>query len=275
MDYRGIDAEARGKVRMFKQKLDKDYVAIRAFYTTALDTEFVRDFVLKKGKGRQRVFDRINQFLLAHRARPAALRLDGKKPMAAWAFLRPCEAVLADPEDPRDTQDAVSVNYLFIGWAPHRPGFIFKYANLWSLEVTDHTLGRYFQRTRDNDLSTAIFRLHDGILNINQDDLTMKPDDPFHIRIGEHTWCAELRVTNDDKDECGEKLVHAIVRTYMDFDSLSPRREIKLVVPKPQAVGSRLGDHLLMLPPFRRLDKQRGVLVYNNLPTLLNLGAAS
>jgi hypothetical protein len=54
-----IDAQARGRRRVYKQKLAADYAVFDATWRS-FNRSQVEDFMLKNGKGRRRIFDRIN-----------------------------------------------------------------------------------------------------------------------------------------------------------------------------------------------------------------------
>jgi len=153
-----IDAQARGRRRVYKQKLAADYAVFDATWRS-LNRSQVEDFMLKNGKGRRRIFDRINAAVTRCGGRLEALRRDGKPPLALWAILKPRDAVSVDPDHKRDDQDCVAVNCFAVGWQPEHPDGLID-EGLWTLEITDHALGRCLQRTPGIDLTAAIFELH-------------------------------------------------------------------------------------------------------------------
>jgi hypothetical protein len=245
-----IDAQARGRRRFYKHKLAADYSAFDAIWKSITTTQ-VGDFMLKSAKGRRRVFDRINAAVTRCGARLEALRLDGRRPLALWAILKPRGAVSVDPEEPRDGQSCVCVNYFAAGWRPDTPGGCVS-EGLWSFEMTDHALGRCLQRTPGVDLTAAIFAAHHAVLNVDSRDLPQEAAIPFRLRVGPATWMCEIRVGYDISSN--DREVRIVVRNYLEFDQLSPRQESELMIePRPQANGFRLGDAWLMPCPFRRL----------------------
>src|SRR5215467_200773 len=93
-----IDAQARGRRRVYKQKLAADYAAFDAIWKSLAASTQISDFMYKSGKGRRRIFDRINAAVTRCGGRLEALRLDGKHPLALWAILRPGATVTLDPD---------------------------------------------------------------------------------------------------------------------------------------------------------------------------------
>ena len=258
-----IDAQARGRRRLFKHKLAADYGAFEAIWKS-ITVARMEDFMLKRGKGRRRVFDCINAAVTRHGARLEALRLD-KQPVALWAILKPRIAVALDADHPRDDQDCVCVNYFAAGWRPDSPGGCVS-EGLWSAEVTDHALGRCLQRTPGVDLTEAIFAVHHAMLNVDARDLPQSPERaiPFRLRVGPATWMCEIRIGYDiSSNGYG---AHIVVRNYLEFDQLSPRQETEpMIEPRPQANAFRLGDGWLMPHPFRRLRRD-GALMFTDGP---------
>jgi hypothetical protein len=110
-----IGFEARGRLRELNKGLDADYRRLDATYRAMGG---MADFVRKTGKGPQRIFDRWNDAFRGAGAHLEEMRLDGKEPVALWSILRPRDAVLANPDHPRDEQDCVCVNYVALGALP-------------------------------------------------------------------------------------------------------------------------------------------------------------
>jgi hypothetical protein len=109
-----ISAEARGKLRRWRQQLAADYREIERVYQAIPSTTTLADFMRKRGLGRRRAFDRINTALCRHGARLMALRLEGKQPVAVWAVLKPDIAVRAPHRRPRRLESGTQ------GWAGGR-----------------------------------------------------------------------------------------------------------------------------------------------------------
>jgi hypothetical protein len=232
-----INAEARGCLRAFKRRLVTDYVGIDQIYKS-ITNGTICDFMLKKGAGRKRVFDRINGALLKHGARLERSRLSGKQPFAVWSILKPREAVNCCSKLQRDLQDCVCVNYFSIGWSPTVVGAM---EGLWSIEITDHALGRFFQRNPFGDLRSAILATHRDVIRLAHDVLELKR---FRLRAGDHVWECEVRAGEDISLQ-NELTVHLLIRTYLHFDQISPHQERAVIV----AEGD---DNYYLAPaPFR------------------------
>jgi hypothetical protein len=182
------------------------------------------------------VFARINAALSRHGAQLAAARLDGKKPVAIWAVLKPDSAVRPKAKHPRDDQDCVCVNFLVIGWIPEHPrGAVME------------GLGRCLERSREGNLTEIIFATHRQLLNICDRQMRAR----FRLRVGEHVWVGEMHGGQDENHIFG---LHVLIRTYFDFDMLSAQQEAGAIMPSLKTGGYRLGDAWLLPIPFRRLD---------------------
>src|SRR5215831_13308827 len=84
-----IDAQARGRLRLYKRKLAADYAAFDAVYKSITSTR-VGDFMNKGDKGRRRIFDRIQcrRDPLRRTSRILASRSDAGNTMASDVALR-------------------------------------------------------------------------------------------------------------------------------------------------------------------------------------------
>lgn len=243
-----IDAEARGKLRQWRRLLATNYAAIDSIIRS-IKQPVVEDFMFKSGKGRRRVFDRLNAQLCRHGAQLQALRLDGKQPLALWAVLKPRRAVTVNALEQRDEQPCVCLNYLLIGATPIEPAGCMQ-EGLWSLELTEHALGRWLQRSNNDNLDAAIFAAHHAALNVDMREWLADPErTTFALRQGADVWKGDIRI-GADVSFGGMFTMHLVVRTYLAFDQLSPDQEFGLIVPRPLARDSRLGEGWLQPPPF-------------------------
>jgi hypothetical protein len=246
-----ISAEARGRRRVWRRQREAAYTAAVETLFATIKRPVVEDFMFKASVGRRRVFDRIDQQLRRHGAVLQALRLEGKSPCAIWAVLRPRSALTLNPHPdlPGDDQDCVTVNYLTLGATPDAPtGALGE--GLWTLEIKDHAIGRFFERG-DGGPDQAIFAVHDALLNVDSRDLQDRPRS-VRLRVGNDVWCGEVRAGFDVS--IADFGLHVIVRTHLGFDQLSPGQEFGLIQPRPQAGPYRLGEGWLAPPPFRTLQ---------------------
>jgi hypothetical protein len=148
-----VSIKAKGRVRQLKKQLEADYATFDAVYRRwSADDGPLLDFVKKRGKGRQRAFDRLASQMLGIGARLEGARFEGKEPVALWAILKPRGAVLVKPEHPRNQQACITLNYFAVGaLSSARSGRAGVAEGLWSLQFQIHSLGRYFDRRRVDD----------------------------------------------------------------------------------------------------------------------------
>lgn len=237
--------------------METDYASIDKVYQSSINRSIIEDFMFKKGKGRHRVFDRVNKNLCRHGARLEVSRLDGKKPVALWSVLKCRDAVLAEPDHPRDEQDCVCVNYVFIGWSQETPkGGAGE--GLWSMEFTWHSLGRYLERSSGSDLSKAILAAHDAVLKVDIREVKKKRMGPnqtkFTLHVGNDIWKCEFRFGYEVSMDEGLH-IHVVARTHLDFNQLNPDQEVGLILPLTQVNGFSLGESWLTPAPFRDLER--------------------
>src|SRR5689334_9507613 len=91
-----IDQASRRKLREFKRKLAIDSAAIDAWIAVQIiQPQTLRNFLLKKEKGRRRVFARLDAELRRLGARLQGMVLTGNRPRALWAILVPHEQSIA------------------------------------------------------------------------------------------------------------------------------------------------------------------------------------
>lgn len=227
MDFTGIDAEARGKLRVFKQGLEQRQKAIDAYIDAPATQRTIANFILRHRKGRQAPFDKLNAELEKRGAQLAGEDLGGKTPAAIWSTLRARGAVTYEP-DARDAENCVTVDFLAIGWTRHRPlGDLTQ--GVWTLELKDHALGRFYQRGGDN-LEAAIWSAHRGILCLDGRSIVQRNSPEFLFQPNRRdVWACECRLGADLLT--GRDAVHFYIRTYLAFDQVKPDKERELIRP--------------------------------------------
>jgi hypothetical protein len=110
-----ISAEARGKLRVLKQNLARQYDAVDR--TPDVMAEDIKSFAFRGSPvGRVRAFDRIATRMAQAGARLEHRQLQGKTPWALWAVLKPRGAVVvnADPAT-GEAQRCIVVEYFIVG----------------------------------------------------------------------------------------------------------------------------------------------------------------
>src|SRR3954471_5720002 len=108
-----IDAETRGRLRLWKAAQRRHYDAIgRNLFQSKVTYRAVYDMCARSSRmGRQRAFERIRLQMAAAGATLEGVRLDGREPVVGWTVLKPRDAVAVDHPDPSKQQPCVTVNY--------------------------------------------------------------------------------------------------------------------------------------------------------------------
>jgi len=135
IDYE--DAEARGRIRQWKKKLERDYLAFERGYLRLQRGDLRNlpvDLVRCGRLGRRRALDKIFT-ALGPGAKLEFSILTNPHPRAIWSIFKPRDSVIYDaPPGERESlfQDCVTVNYFAAG---AMPGMIGIAEGLWTLEV--------------------------------------------------------------------------------------------------------------------------------------------
>jgi hypothetical protein len=251
------NAEARGKLRVWKNLLHQRYQILNAVFNSPkgspLDTACID--LVKRGSrtGRRRAVDKLQQ-VLGRAAKLEKLQLDGKYPYALWSILKPRDPVTVDVSDETGlNQFCVTVNYILAGYLPHFD-MIGKAEGLWGLEVPDHALGRAVERSGLLHPETIIRDAHRNLLELPAtavalDNGGISSKHGFFVRGGAGAFRGEIRIgrevsLNDDFD------AHVFVRTWVDDARL---HDDQVILCEKGAPGARLGDCWLLPRPFRRI----------------------
>jgi hypothetical protein len=139
-----IDAETRGRRRLYKAKLSERYRRLdRAFHAPAISTDANAFSIRRNVIGRNRAFTRLATAFGGAGAVLEGVRLTGRHPMAVWAVLKPRDSMITNADDdPSLSQDCVMVNYLVAGAIPPHAsvGHAALWEGAWTLEIQDHAL---------------------------------------------------------------------------------------------------------------------------------------
>lgn len=260
------NAEVRGQLRVWKQKLARDHAAFeRVYRALAGDLRDAPVDLVKRSSraGRERALTKIQRALgpgvtleLAH--------LEGKHPHAIFSILRPRDAVVIEtPDDMPDAergslmQDCVAVNYFVAGYIPGPPEQAGGVAEgLWTLEVPDHALGRAVERSRFLHPGAIIREAHLNLLALPSSVINQRalgdPDQRGElVKAGPGAFVAHMRAAPDVSlgDAYG---VHVRVRTWLDDDML---HENQIPLREKGEPGDQLGDGWLRPVPYRRIYK--------------------
>jgi hypothetical protein len=252
-----IDAEARGRLRRWKAQLRQRYRVIDRMAAAEQMSPDVVAFALRGSPtGRQRAFARLNSNLTTAGAVLHTVRYEGRSPIAVWAILKPRTSVAIETEDPRLTQDCITVNYILVGCltanTAHRGD------GLWSLEVPDHALGRLLQRTAA-DPTAILFAAHHAAWRLHVEqvvpDHEYDPNYQFLPPAGAGAFVCSTRVGEDTS--LGTPSMHLYAHTWLAADML---HEGQVPLCDDGLPGARLGDGWLLPAMLRKVTDDNGLL---------------
>jgi hypothetical protein len=253
------NAEVRGQLRAWKQKLARDYAAFESAFCR-LDKggdlgAFLFDMVRCGRIGRQRAFEKINR-ALGSGAKLETKYLDDKPVLAIWSIFCPRSPVWsATSNTAPDTahmglsQNCVTVNCIIAG---AMPGGIGIETGLWTLGIPDHALGRAIERSRLLHPGTIIREAHTNLLNLPAQSLALnngniETERGFFVKAGAGAFRCEMQGDKDNNDEIS---VFAFARTWIDDARLY---EDQVPLCERGEPGDRLGDNWLLPRPLRRI----------------------
>jgi hypothetical protein len=275
------DAEIRGQLRQWKQRLARQYRSFdRAYCNEATLRPLIEDMIKRKSAvGRMRAFHKISQ-AFGPGVILEGLRLSGNYPIAVWSILKPRHSVLA--EDPAETpvmQDCVTVNYVLGGVQPlaviNQKAVVNACATegLWTLEIPDHALGRVVARARMTP-TEIVMEAHHNLLMLRTDQLVrdgiIDAHRQFLVRAGPGGFVCNWVVAQDSSIS-KEFAAHVYASTWLADDMLN-NNQILLV--DDGLPGHRLRDCWLLPVPMRRImltDSNKAVVAVwpPGLPELL------
>ena len=244
------DAATRGRMRQFKAELSERYSALPRPSSSGFQG-VAADFVFKSGIGRRRALAE-----LSRRLAPAHVSLEGmhlgREPVAIWAILKPREAVWIDEAD---QHGAITVNYISVH---KRDGQMRACEGMWSLEITDHTLGRAMHRRPRESPTKVILEAHHRLLRVPT--AIVSPGIRFLLPSGPGGFVCSLRV-GEDVSMNNEKTAYVYAHTWLDTDMVHGERLIIL----PDAADDdceRLGESVLLPPPMYRIGEDGLVVMW-------------
>jgi hypothetical protein len=167
------NAEVRGQLRSWKQKLARDYAAFEsAFRRLGKGGDLgalLFDMVRCGRVGRQRAFEKINR-ALGPGAKLETKHLDDKPVLAVWSIFCPRSPVwCATPDITPDaaqmglSQNCVAVNCIVAGAMPWGVGIE---QGLGAFVAPDHALGRAIERSRLLHPGAIIREAHANLLDL-------------------------------------------------------------------------------------------------------------
>jgi len=238
-----IDAAARGALRVWKARAESRRARLDKTLTCNLSLQMeISNFAVKRGTGQRRAFEKIRKALALASLQTVAFNPPAG-PLAVWAYVKPREPVNFAPNSPSEAQSGATVDYIFIG----ETGEYFNVGKgLWTIEATDHALGRLLQRSPGADLDAVLLDAHHRLLAVPVADVSGL--DEFFLPAGNGVFASQLRSGPDVST--GEESIHARCSTWLHADQL---QDSQLPVATGGA-GQHLGDVLLKPTPLRRLS---------------------
>jgi hypothetical protein len=250
VDY--ADAEARGRIRQWKKRLERNYLAFDRGYRR-LQGGDLRDLsidMVRRGRiGRLRALEKIHA-ALGPGAKLETSTLDDGDARAIWSIFKPRDSVVYDasPEEQSLLQDCVTVNYFAAG---AMPGMIGVAEGLWTLEVPDHALGRAVERSRLLHPGALIREAHLNLLDlpvevVSRSNFTDHDSPGVYIKAGSGCFAAHINVS-PDRSLNGDYTVYVRVETWLSDDQL---HEDQIPLLEKGAPGNCLGDSWLIPRPY-------------------------
>jgi hypothetical protein len=254
------DAQTRGRLRLWKQGLAKQYAKIEYALDDPALSEAIADMVKRGSRtGKERALAKIQQ-RIGSACQLEIKQLD-KWPYAVFSLLRPRGSVLIE-EDGKPTegamaQDCVTVNYIAVGCLPGKIGIA---EGLWSIEVPDHALGRAIERSEYLHPGVIVREAHRSLMALPVS-VIEHPSFSNHegrgalIKAGPGAFAAQIWAAAD-VSLGGAIGVHVRARTWLSDDQLHDDQTLL----EPGKEGERLGDVWLRPMPFRRIVREGGRL---------------
>jgi hypothetical protein len=257
------NAEVRGKLRQWKNKLAQDYAvfdrALEMLSPNGRPGPLVVDMVKCTRAGRRQAFDKINKSFGPGVTLESASLGKNNRSLAIWSILKPRNAVtvevsknISESERASLAQDCVVVNYIVIGCVDD---IIQVAEGLWTIEVSDHALGRAVERSRLLHPGVLIREAHLNLLNLpatvlERADFTDRTSSGAYIKAGPGCFAGHFHVSEDVSRN--DYTASVRVRTWLDNNQLSDRQ---IVLCEKGKAGERLGDSVLRPSPLCHIER--------------------
>ena len=236
------DAETRGRLRYWKQRLAKRYEIFEANFIRGDRMAVVGDMVRGSNSTRQRAYQKLCA-MFGPGVHVEGVTLKRNQSLAIWSYLKPRGAVVsnahedASPEQAASlAQDCVTVNYIVAGTKE-----VLIADGLWTLEVPDHALGRAVERSGYLQPETIIREAHMNLLAMP----VARANDIHYIKAGPGCFAGSLTTTTKEKTYGSS--VHVRVNTWLSEDMMGDNQVPITEVGEP---GKRLGDTYLLPRPL-------------------------
>ena len=229
-----IGAEARGKRRAFLTKARADYQRVERALRSGELTALAEEFVTHATSGAAAIaLDELRRRLLG--AAGELLLYDLEQRRALFALLHPMPAVALDQSDPTNAQDIVLVELLQVGDLPGARRLILSPG---PLEISDHAIGKFFERNPRGDLRAAIL---DGVATASKLRHAQVKERAakgwgMNLKAGPGAFVALLFADSD----AGSSRVYFRCETWVHADEAR-----QTILAPDNEPGERLGEHWL------------------------------
>jgi hypothetical protein len=200
-----IPPEAWRALRQFKRQLVPQVQRInKAGADRDIVAKLLRDYSLKAKLGKQRAFAKLIRHF--HPAKVEKLH-NG----ILWSFLDPRGALLTDPADPGEEQDAIISRY-GLSWVSKKRQLVGYLA--FSIEAPDHALAKMLQRAVGTDIRQALHEAHHALFQADAGLICKHVDDhsTFYLPCGPGLLiCEGIRADT----QSGHRFVFARARTWI------------------------------------------------------------
>ena len=128
----------------------------------------IKDFAYKGSLiGRQRALAKLSR-VIGTAAHYEGAQLTGAWAIAVWSRLQP-RGPSINSDDPGEQQDCIAIDYIVAGGFAQEWGAS---SGRWSLDVSDHAMGRLLQRSPNADPEKVLYDAHHAVLRARADDIT-------------------------------------------------------------------------------------------------------
>ena len=231
----GVAAECNAATRSFLTTCT--YEAARTLRRgSEVHATWIADALAKGSTGRARAWQRIERVMVAP-------PLVAEPRVRVWRYLvgRDHPFVLSrdEPGRPSSGRDVIEVRYLANGGLARglRAG-----DGHWSFGVSDHAIGRIYQRSPGADPRRAVLAAHDALLSLTAGDVAVLLDaGRWTIPAGSGAFLANVAMTaaagsgSGEPESAREIGVYVFANTYLDEEMLLPEQETQAALLRRRA----------------------------------------
>jgi hypothetical protein len=231
---RAIGTEAAGARRRWVAEVDHRHRQIESALANGtlhrLGGELVRrrtERPLILAKVRRRLGD--GAHLIEFHPRPPTIAL--------FAFLRHGPSTVIHARTLSDVQPSTVLHYLAVGAVGHAGAWA---TGLWSIELSDHAAGRYFERLPGLSLTDSLLEAHRNLLALREAQLLAVERRPLFLAAGATVFAPMPRLSHDATLDDWQ--------LFMRCETVFARRDTganKAIAVPDRSPGARLGERLL------------------------------